>query len=196
MSDTFLFFRTLASNPLMVGAIAPSGPALASLITSGIDPSDGPVLELGPGTGIFTEALLARGVRQTDLTLVESVSDFANVLRLRFPEARVLRMDAARLGVCRLFGNTPLGSAISGLPLLNMSPRKVSAVLTGVFSLLRKGGALYQFTYGVRCPVSRRLLDRLGLKASLHGRVLRNFPPARVYKLVRRKPLTLHEVGR
>jgi len=184
------------SNPLMVGAIAPSGPALASLITSGIDPSDGPVLELGPGTGIFTEALLARGVRQTDLTLVESVSDFANVLRLRFPEARVLRMDAARLGVCRLFGNTPLGSAISGLPLLNMSPRKVSAVLTGVFSLLRKGGALYQFTYGVRCPVSRRLLDRLGLKASLHGLVLRNFPPARVYKLVRRKPLTLHEVGR
>ncbi|WP_371260783.1 class I SAM-dependent methyltransferase [Bradyrhizobium sp. Cp5.3] len=180
----------------MVGAIAPSGPVLADLITSGVDPSDGPVLELGPGTGVFTEALLARGVRQSDLTLVESGSDFASVLRMRFPEARVLRMDAARLGVCRLFGSAPLGSAISGLPLLNMSPRKVTAILTGVFSLLRKGGAFYQFTYGVRCPVSRRLLDRLGLKASLHGRVLRNFPPARVYKLVRRKPLTLRAVGR
>jgi phosphatidylethanolamine/phosphatidyl-N-methylethanolamine N-methyltransferase len=196
MSNTFLFFRTLASNPLMVGAIAPSGPVLADLITSGVDPSDGPVLELGPGTGVFTKALLARGVRQTDLTLVESGSGFASVLRLRFPEARVLRMDAARLGVCRLLGSAPLGSAISGLPLLNMSPRKVTAILTGVFSLLRKGGALYQFTYGVRCPVSRRLLDRLGLKASLHGRVLRNFPPARVYKIVRRKPLASREAVR
>ncbi|MGY3544806.1 MULTISPECIES: class I SAM-dependent methyltransferase [unclassified Bradyrhizobium] len=193
MSNTFLFFKALASNPLMVGAIAPSGPVLADLITREVDPSDGPVLELGPGTGIFTEALLARGVRQTDLTLIESGSDFARVLRLRFPEARVLRMDAARLGVSRLLGNAPLGCAISGLPLLNMSARKVTAILIGVFSLLRNGGALYQFTYGVRCPVPRRLLDRLGLKASLHGRVLRNFPPAQVYKIVRRKRLPSRE---
>ncbi|SFI01975.1 phospholipid methyltransferase [Bradyrhizobium sp. Gha] len=195
MSNTFLFFRALASNPLMVGAIAPSGPVLADLITREVDPSDGPVLELGPGTGVFTEALLARGVRQTDLTLIESGSDFARVLRLRFPEARVLRMDAARLGVSRLLGNASLGCAISGLPLLNMSARKVTAILIGVFSLLRNGGALYQFTYGVRCPVPRRLLDRLGLKASLHGRVLRNFPPAQVYKIVRRKRLTSREGG-
>ena len=62
MSNTSLFLRTLLSNPRMVGAMLPSGAMLADLITNEVDPSDGPVLELGPGTGVFTEALLARGV--------------------------------------------------------------------------------------------------------------------------------------
>src|SRR2546427_320625 len=56
--NLLLFFRALACNPRSVGAIAPSGANLASLITSEITAASGPVLELGPGTGVFTEALL------------------------------------------------------------------------------------------------------------------------------------------
>ncbi|NKJ35465.1 methyltransferase domain-containing protein [Rhizobium sp. SG570] len=188
MSNTSLFLRTLLSNPRMVGAMLPSGAMLADLITNEVDPSDGPVLELGPGTGVFTEALLARGVHQKDLTLVEFASDFAGMLRVRFPEAHVLCANAARLDAYNLPEDVSFGCAISGLPLLNMSPKAVVAILTGVLSRLREGGALYQFTYGVRCPVSYRLLDRFGFKATLHGQVLRNFPPARVYKIIRRRP--------
>jgi len=189
MSNTSLFMRTLLSNPRMVGAIAPSGAMLADLITSEVNSASGPILELGPGTGVFTEALLARGIRESDLTLVEFSTDFAVMLQRRFPDARVLCANAARLGTHIPRESPPFGCVISGLPLLNMSPRAVVAILDGALSRLREGGALYQFTYGMRCPVPHRLLDRFGFKATLHGRVLRNFPPARVYKIVRRRPL-------
>jgi phospholipid N-methyltransferase len=182
----FLFVRSLVSNPFGVGAIAPSGPALADLITSEVDPARGPVLELGPGTGVFTEALLARGVRESDLTLIEYGSDFARMLELRFPQARIFWMDAARLSAHRIIDRTQ-GTIVSGLPLLNMSPRKVTAILTGAFAHLRPGGAFYQFTYGVRCPIPRPLLDRLGLKSAFVGRALLNFPPATVYRITRRR---------
>ncbi|MBN8953021.1 methyltransferase domain-containing protein [Rhizobium sp. 60-20] len=189
MSSSSLFLRTLLTNPRMVGAIAPSSAMLANLITSEVDPSVGPVLELGPGTGVFTQALLRRGVCERDITLIESAHGFASLLRNRFPEARVICADAARLGAHNLPDGVSFGCAISGLPLLNMSPKTVIAILNGVSSRLREGGAFYQFTYGLRCPVPYRLLDRFGFKATLHGQVLRNFPPARVYKIVRRRPL-------
>jgi phospholipid N-methyltransferase len=51
---------------------------------------------------------------------------------------------------------------------------------------MRPGGAFYQFTYGMNCPVPRPLLDRLGLKAKLMDRAILNMPPAAVYRLTRR----------
>ncbi len=70
-SDFFHFFRSWISDPRRVAAVAPSGDSLARLMTKQIDPSGGPVLELGAGTGVFTRALVARGVRECDLTLVD-----------------------------------------------------------------------------------------------------------------------------
>jgi phosphatidylethanolamine/phosphatidyl-N-methylethanolamine N-methyltransferase len=67
-----------------------------------------------------------------------------------------------------------------------MTPRKMMAMLSGVFRCLRPRGALYQFTYGPRCPVPRPILDRLGLKATRIGRTLRNIPPAAVYRITAR----------
>jgi phospholipid N-methyltransferase len=67
-----------------------------------------------------------------------------------------------------------------------MSTRKVISILGGAFSYVRPGGTFYQFTYGMRCPVPRPVLDRLGLKATLIDRTLRNMPPAAVYRLTRR----------
>jgi phospholipid N-methyltransferase len=189
MSRDFLsFFLAWASAPRRVGAISPSGNALAELITSEIDPASGPVIELGPGTGAFTYKLLKRGVRQQDLTLIEYGSDFTRLLELRFPGARVLWMDAGRLANSGLFEGAPVGAVISGLPLLNMSTRKVINILGGAFSYLKPGGAFYQFTYGLSCPVPRPVLDRLGLKATLLDRALTNVPPAAVYRLTRRAP--------
>src|SRR3981189_2360054 len=105
--NVLLFFRALACNPRSVGAIAPSGANLASLITSEITAASGPVLELGPGTGVFTEARLERGVRESDLTLIEYGSDFMRLLQARFPRARVLWMDAAWMASHDLFEKPP-----------------------------------------------------------------------------------------
>lgn len=190
-SDFVHFFRSWISNPLRVAAVAPSGDSLARLMTQEITAADGPIIELGPGTGVFTRALLARGVAESDLTLIEYGPEFVPSLQRRFPQARVLQMDAAKLAHAELFEGEPVGAVVSGLPLLSMSPRKITAILGGAFTYIRPGGAFYQFTYGPRCPVPRPILDRLGLKATHIGHTVRNIPPAAVYKISRRKPLDL-----
>ncbi|OAF15063.1 class I SAM-dependent methyltransferase [Bradyrhizobium neotropicale] len=190
-NDFLSFFLAWMSSPRRVGAIAPSGAALADLITREITASTGPILELGPGTGAFTYKLLKRGVRQEDLTLVEFGSDFMKLLQVRFPGARVLWMDAARLAAHRLYDGAPVGAVVSGLPLLNMSTRKVVSIVGGAFSYIRPGGAFYQFTYGMSCPVPRPVLDRLGLRAKLVDRAVMNVPPAAVYRLTRRPQMKL-----
>ncbi|PSH65168.1 class I SAM-dependent methyltransferase [Phyllobacterium sophorae] len=189
--DSLSFLRAWASNPLQVAAVAPSSRMLANLITMEISPRTGPVLELGPGTGVFTRALLARGVEEKNLTLVEYGSGFAKLLNDRFPSARILQMDAARLGRVALFDGLPVGAVVSGLPLLSMPPRKILAILAGAFQHMRADAAFYQFTYGPRCPVPRPLLDRLGLKATRTGRTFLNLPPAAVYRISRRSPSRL-----
>lgn len=190
-NDFLSFFMSWMSSPRRVGAIAPSGAALADLITREITGKTGPILELGPGTGAFTYKLLKRGVRPQDLTLIEYGSDFMKLLQMRFPGARVLWMDAARLATERLYDGAPVGAVVSGLPLLNMSTRKVVSILGGAFSYVRPGGAFYQFTYGLSCPIPRPVLDRLGLRATLVDRAFLNVPPAAVYKLTRRPQMTL-----
>jgi phospholipid N-methyltransferase len=137
---------------------------------------------------VFTRALIDRGVRERDLTLVEANGRFAPMLRRAFPEARLLQRDAARLAASDL-GVGQVCAVVSGLPLLNMPLRKIFAIVATAFGHLGPGGALYQFTYGRRCPVPRPVLDRLGLKAVIVGRAVRNVPPATVYRISRRGPL-------
>ena len=166
--------------------MAPSSELLAQLITQEIRPCGRPIIELGAGTGVFTRALLARGVRESDLTLIEYGSDFMRILQQRFPQARVLWMDASQLANYGLFPSPTVDAVISGLPLLTMSPRKVMSILSGAFTYVRAQGGFYQFTYGPRCPVPRPILDRLGLKATRIGATVRNIPPAAVYRITRR----------
>jgi phospholipid N-methyltransferase len=187
-ADAFLFFRAWVSSPLQVASVTPSGRALSALITNEISAKTGTVIELGPGTGSFTAALLNRGVLEENLVLVEYGSDFAAQLGLRFPMARTIQMDASHLRRLMLQPRVPVGAVVSGLPLLSMPARKVLAILDGAFLHLRQKGAFYQFTYGPKCPISRPLLDRLGLKATYVGRTLANIPPAAVYRISRRAP--------
>ena len=184
-SDTFRFFRAWVSAPLTVASVLPSGKALARAMTSSVSRADSPVLELGPGTGVFTRSLLSSGIAESDLTLVEYGEDFALALRARFPASRVLRMDATKLDLLQIA--RPFGAVVSGLPLLSMTHSQIAAVLSGAFSKMRADGQFLQFTYGFRCPVPQPLLDQFGLEAVHHGRALLNVPPANVYCITRRK---------
>lgn len=181
------FFRAWLSDPLRVASIVPSGRALAQAMTEDLSPATGPIIELGVGTGAFTRALIERGIDEEQLVLVEYGPEFARLLAQRFPRARTLWMDAAQLkGAHVLDGKA--GAVVSGLPLLSMSPKKVIAILDGAFHHLSAEGAFYQFTYGPICPISRPVLDRLGLKATCTARIMANIPPASVYRIVRRVP--------
>ncbi|WP_347302131.1 VTT domain-containing protein [Croceibacterium sp. TMG7-5b_MA50] len=188
-SDRLRFWRAWLRDPLAVAALAPSGRALAALITREIAPGTGPVLELGSGTGVFAQALLARGVPASSLTLVERDPDLAALLRRRFPDARILSIDAAALAQNGMTGPMPFGSAVCGLGLLAMPPAQVESILRATFARLAPGASLYLFTYGRQCSVPDTVLQRLSLTSRRIGTAWRNLPPATVHRLRATSPL-------
>ena len=185
-SDILRFFRAWMFDPLRVASITPSSSALARLMVREITASRGSVIELGPGTGVFTQALIRQGVSEDKLILVEKGAEFAAMLAQRFPRARLLCIDAVAIGDAIGTQSARAGAVVSGLPLLSMPAKTVSAILDGSFAHLREDGCFYQFTYGPRCPVPSKLLEGLGLEAARMGRTLRNIPPATVYRITRR----------
>jgi phosphatidylethanolamine/phosphatidyl-N-methylethanolamine N-methyltransferase len=186
VAEQIRFLQAWRANPKGIGAILPSSARLATAMTRGITPRSGPCLELGAGTGSFTRALIARGLTDAQLTLVEMDPHFASQLRKDFPDAYVYEGDAAKLAGVPLFADTLAGIAICGLPLLNMPVKQQIGILRGTFTQLRPNGHMVLFTYGPRCPVSQRVLDRLGLRAQRVSTVIANVPPAHVWKLTRR----------
>lgn len=179
------FFAQWLMDPLRVAAVAPSGSGLARLITSEISPQQAPVIELGPGTGVFTQALLARGLRADQLALIELGASFVARLEARFPGVQVLHRSAADLASLDPFEGQKAGAIVSGLGLLAMPEPVVTAILQGVVHHLAPGAGLYQFTYGPRCPVPPVVMTSLGLRAEKIGRVWANLPPASVYRITR-----------
>ncbi len=184
-SEQFTFLRDWVSDPFRVGAVAPSSHSLADLITGEITGAQAPIIELGPGTGVFTRRLIERGIPQEKMALVESGQEFAKHLDWRFPDARVLCMDASALDKIELFGGQQAGAVVSGLPLLSMPLRQIIRILRASFFHLRPGASFYQFTYGLGCPVPKPILDRCGLRARRIGGTLINVPPAAVYRISR-----------
>lgn len=187
-SDVLRFFRAWLADPLSIGAIVPSSRSLAAAMISEITPDTAPVMELGPGTGVFTRALLECGIPEDRLILVERHPEMARMLRAKFPRAQVIESDAAHTDRLGLDEIGPVGAVISGLPLLSMPARKVIAIVDRAFSHIRPTGSFYQFTYGYRCPIPRLILDRLDLRAVKIGGTLANLPPAAVYRINRRCP--------
>jgi phospholipid N-methyltransferase len=185
LGDTLLFLRSLLRDPSRIGAVAPSGRSLANLITADLTAFDKPIIELGPGTGAFTQVLIERGVPERQLVLVEADPAFAQTLRARFPRVRVLAMDATHLVDLAALFDEPAGAVVSGLPLVSMPADKVGLILQGAFRHLRPDGAMYQFTYFPRCPVPAPLMHALELEAERIGCTLANVPPAFVYRLRR-----------
>jgi phosphatidylethanolamine/phosphatidyl-N-methylethanolamine N-methyltransferase len=182
MSDLALFRRRLLKNPRQVSAIAPSSRTLARAMTLGLGPTSGPVVEFGPGTGRFTEAILARGVRPQDLTLFELDEEFVAYLRQKFPGVTVHQrpaQEAARLVP------TGVSVVISGLPLLSMPDEVRHGIVGAAFQILAPRGRYVQFTYGNTPPLPPETIAALGLTVNKGHKVWANLPPARVFRFRR-----------
>jgi phosphatidylethanolamine/phosphatidyl-N-methylethanolamine N-methyltransferase len=174
--DEARFLLRLFKRPRGIGAIAPSSPRLARALAMQIPQNDGPILELGPGTGVVTEAILKRGIRPEQLTAIEYDPEFAEMVRRRLPRIRVIQGDAFDLE--RTLGNTPPFAAIlSGLPLLNFPPAMRARLLEQIFARLSPGAPFIQFSYGLKPPVPAP--D--GASVVRAAFIPFNLPPARVW---------------
>jgi phosphatidylethanolamine/phosphatidyl-N-methylethanolamine N-methyltransferase len=180
------FMRQWARAPIQTGAVASSGPRLARQMTLGLGPADGPIIELGPGTGVFSQAILDLGIAPASLALVEINRYFLDRLRRRFPAVAVHEANARQLGHLLPFGPHGAGMIICGLPLRNFSLRAVYEILKAGFANLRPDGRFVLFTYASTCPIHDDVLDRLGLVATRRSIVWRNLPPAAVFVITRR----------
>jgi phosphatidylethanolamine/phosphatidyl-N-methylethanolamine N-methyltransferase len=183
LREQLLFLRGLIANPTGVGAIAPSSPALARAVAAQVDPKrEGPVLELGPGTGSMTRELIARGIAPERMVAIEWDRHFAKALSEDFPGIRVIRGDAFDLD-----GNLPkrsrqFAAIISGIPLLNHSAERRRELVEAAFRHLVPGGPLVQFSYGFRSPVK----PPHDISVRLAAFVWKNLPPATVWVYRRR----------
>jgi phosphatidylethanolamine/phosphatidyl-N-methylethanolamine N-methyltransferase len=180
IDDEFRFFRTWIEKPLSLGAVTPSGKALARTMAEYVNPhADGPIIELGPGTGPVTEALVARGIDPARLVLVEFDPTFCRLLRNRYPQAMVVQGDAYRLrALLASVLRQPAAAVVSGLPLFTKPLRMRLRLLQEAFGLMAGGGPFVQFTYAAYSPIPRRL-GRVRAEAS--ERIWTNIPPARVW---------------
>jgi phosphatidylethanolamine/phosphatidyl-N-methylethanolamine N-methyltransferase len=180
LDDEVRFIRSWFEKPLTTGAVTPSGKVLARTMAAFVDPGvAGPIIELGPGTGPVTEALVAQGVDPARLVLVEYDPTFCRLLKERYPTATVVQGDAYSLrrlllGVLQ----EPAAAVVSGLPLFTKPLRMRLRLIYEAFSLLRPSAPFVQFTYAAVPPIPRTL-DRVQSVAS--ERIWMNIPPARVW---------------
>lgn len=176
-SEELSFVNGLVNQPKTVGAIWPTGPVMARIMANVVDPdSKLPVLELGPGTGVITKAILDRGIAPTMLHAVEFSPEFAKALRLRFPDIHIHEGDAFDLSA--LIGDQQFDCAVSALPLLNFPAPLRSKFIKDVLARLPLGRPLIQFSYGPKAPVTGKAGE---FSVERHDFVLRNIPPARIW---------------
>lgn len=179
-SDSQMFFRQWLRRPLRIGAVAPSSRDLAEAMARLVpNPPQGPVIELGGGTGPVTAALLDAGIPPEQLYVIEREPQLHRHLVRRFPRAHVLCGDAAALtSLLHPLGVRDAAAVVSSLPLLSMKRGVQRAILAESFAMLAPGAPLIQFTYGLFSPVPRRAF---GVEGHPESVVLSNLPPARVW---------------
>jgi phosphatidylethanolamine/phosphatidyl-N-methylethanolamine N-methyltransferase len=181
VTDTVMFVQEMLANPQGMGAVAPSSRNLAEAMAQWL-PSDPEsyVLELGPGTGVVTESLFRRGLRQDRLVAIEQNSNMTRILREKFPRSQIITGDAWKLDDLLRRRHEPIekvGAVISSLPLLNFPPADAERLAEKIRAVLEPRGKWVQFTYRIH-----RLRPRGASSFRLRATkiVWFNLPPARV----------------
>lgn len=178
--DEAAFLKSWLDNPLKTGALSPSSKDLSRAMAAPVDLSiPGDIVELGPGTGPVTEALLARGAPPERLLLVEYNPDFVTLLERRFPGVRVVQGDAYRIRkTLQPHVAAPLAAVVSSLPLVTRPDEERLRLVHEAFSMMHPRAPFIQFTYSPVSPVPLK-----GQRISGRGskRIWLNLPPARVW---------------
>lgn len=148
----------------------------------GIEPGD-IVVELGPGTGVFTREILAQGVSPENLILVEFNGDFAKYLREEFPRVRIVGGDAGELPrLLQSLGQGLVRRIVSGIPLRSLKPDQREKITKAIAESLSPGGVAVQFSYLKASPLPKVTAAQAGLTGKRVAVAIGNVPPAFVWR--------------
>lgn len=196
MAESFrehlLIFSKFLRNPRTVGAVSPSSRALAHAMVKSLPVNRASsIVELGPGTGAFTGAILERVGPDARVLAMDLEPEFVDRVRRAWPSVTCVCASAEELeSLVVAHGLGPVDHIISGLPFASLPATMTARILDGVMHTLRPGGTFTQFHYlhGFGMPPGRAfrrdLSARMGQNAERRF-VLRNFPPACVFTWVR-----------
>lgn len=193
LSEKIEFYRGWLNNPRTVGAIAPTSAGMAKKMASVIRPDSGlPVLELGPGTGAVTKAILERGITPSNLVSVERSKVFLPGLKRRYPRVNFVHGDAFDVfQIAEEQGIRKFDAVVSSLPLLTTPVRRRVHLVETILDLLEPGRPMIQFSYMLKPPIpawpGRYVVSHLTW-------VLRNLPPARLW--IYRRPSKVSSASR
>ena len=181
LTDTTLFLQEWFANPQRTGSVAPSSRQLSAAMAQWLPANpESFVLELGPGTGAVTEALIKRGLREDRLVAIERNPKMARLLREKFPRAQIINGDAWHLDHLLRSRREPIesvGAVISSLPLLNFPPAEAEALTQKIRSVLEPDGHWVQYSYHLG---KKQVRGAASFKLRASKIVWLNFPPARV----------------
>jgi phospholipid N-methyltransferase len=180
LNSTTLFLQELVNAPRQVGAILPSSKKLAVAMARWLPTQgDSYALELGPGTGVVTQALLERGLREDRLIAIEKSPKMADHLRSRFPRAIIITGDAFELDelLAKEAAGKKIGVVFSSLPLLNFEAHIADALAKKIRALLPPQGKLVQYSYHLGNQQPKAAAHFKNVASHL---IWLNLPPARV----------------
>jgi phosphatidylethanolamine/phosphatidyl-N-methylethanolamine N-methyltransferase len=180
VSNPWMFFRRWMANPLQMGSMIPSSPALCQRLVEQVRRApDEAVVEIGAGTGVISRALLESGVPAERLFAVEIVPSMAQHLRRVMPGVQVLEGDARRLPeLVPAQWHGRVGTVILGIPMV-MLPLADQRRITTAIEAVAPGRGFLHFTYCFTSPLPER---RLRLAGKREAWTPLNFPPASVWR--------------
>lgn len=186
-NDDARFFKGWLKRPFVTGAVSPSsralGRAMARFVPEKTIETGAVVLELGPGTGVVTQMLVERGVREENLVLIEYSAEFCRLLRARFPKATIVEGDAYALEAREALAGREVGTVVSSLPLFTKPDALRESLIGKALDSVPAGHPFIQFSYALTLPVKP---EKLAATVELSPWVKLNLPPARV--IVYRRP--------
>lgn len=178
MNDKLQFALQYLLHPFRNASITPSSTFAARAVVAGIDFSViDVVVELGPGTGVFTEEVLKNCKSETKIILIEIEEAYVKLLREKFGERVIVEQGSAHLieAIVAKHTDKKVGLIISGLPV------RIPAIKDALFASIKRytdAGTRYRF-FSYVPPLVRR--EYRGLPIQKLSFVLRNFPPLFVY---------------
>lgn len=175
-----LFFRRWMADPLGMGSIIPSAPALRRAVARNVRRVDDQiVVEFGGGTGAITQGLLDHGIPGDRIWSIEIDGELARYLSRRYPSVNVVEGDARVADTLIPPGSVGrVGTVIVGIPMV-MLPRPLQSEIIGaIFRIMPRGARFLLYTYCITSPLP---LAPLGLEGKRLAWTPANFPPASVW---------------
>ena len=183
LREHMLIASKFLRNPRTVGAVSASSRAMARQMVADL-PTDKPVhvVELGPGTGSFTRAIVSRIAPGSRFMAVELEEEFVERLRPRLPTVEFVLASAVELEqLVKERHLDPVDHIVSGLPFASLQVEDIRRILDGIEHTLRPGGTFttFQYVHGYAMPPGRFFRREMSLRMGGPPRrhlCLKNFP--------------------